>query len=123
MNGFEPVLDAARRRSAALVNKDIDALTALLHPQFLYVNSSGQVLDRAQYFDVYVLPENVQWTKQDIHQPKITGTDQAAVLTCLVHDVFSFKDHDLDTTFRSTLMWLHTEEGWRCLGGQTSQIL
>ena len=35
------------RRSAALVNKDIAALTALLHPQFLYVNSSGQVLDRA----------------------------------------------------------------------------
>ena len=56
MAEFMAVLEAAQRRSDALVAKDLDALDTLLHPNFTYVNTSGQVLSRQQYLDNYVIP-------------------------------------------------------------------
>src|SRR5574342_382001 len=117
MNDPGPVLAAARQRSAALIGKDVDALVALLHPNFLYVNASGQVLNRDQYLDQYVRSDDVQWMSQAIDEPRVADGGTAVVLTCLVHDVARYRDSDLDETFRSTLTWIRSEQGWQCLGG------
>ena len=118
----DSVLAAARRRSAALVDKDIDALLELLHPDFVYVNASGQVLDRDQYLDLYVRPAEVQWTSQTLESPHVVQVGSVAVLTCLVHDVARYRDDHLDETFRSTLTWIRTDDGWQCLAGHTSRL-
>jgi ketosteroid isomerase-like protein len=115
-----PVLDAARRRAEALTNKDIDALLALLHPNFVYVNASGQVLDRDQYLDAYVRSEQVRWTSQVMTEPRLADGGATVVLTALVHDVARFGDQLLDETFRTTLTWVDSGSGWQCLGGHTS---
>jgi len=114
------VLAAARRRSAALVDKDIETLLALMHPDCLYVNSRGTVLSRNEYIDTYVRPDDVRWTSQTLREPRLTAAGDAVVLTCLVHDVASFSGQSLDTSFRSTSTWISTEHGWRCLATHTS---
>lgn len=116
------MLAAAERRSEALVSKDLEALSLLLHPNFVYVDASGQVLDREQYFDLYVRPEEVQWASQVIDAPVLADGGTVAVLTCLVHDVAHFGNQNLDETFRSTFTWIQTDRGWQCLAGHTSRL-
>jgi len=122
MTDVHPVVAAARRRSIALVNKDVETLVTLLHPSFIYVNASGQVLDREQYLDQYVRPDEVRWISQEISRPVLAEGGTTAVLTCLVHDVARYSDQQLDRTFRSTLTWVNGEDGWQCLGGHTSHL-
>jgi ketosteroid isomerase-like protein len=121
MTDLEAVLAAAQRRSEALVHKDVEALLALLHPDFVYVNASGQVLDRDQYLDLYVRPVEVRWVSQSIEEPRIAEAAGAAVLTCLVRDVARYYDQEMNETFRSTLTWIRTDDGWQCLAGHTSR--
>jgi hypothetical protein len=116
----EDVLAAVHRRSAALVTKDIDALRALHHPAFLYVNADGEVLDRDAYLARYVLPDDVRWTSQTVLEPAVAATDAAAVVTFLAHDVARAGEYELDHTFRTTQTWVWTDDGWRCLAGHTS---
>jgi hypothetical protein len=118
----DSVLDAARRRSAALVDKDVDALLALLHPDFLYVNANGEALNRDEYLDRYVRPAEMRWISQDIREPRVTVAGTTAVLTCLVHDVAEYLEHRLDQTFRTTLTWVDVGDGWQCLSGHTSTV-
>lgn len=122
MPDLHPVVAAARRRSQALVSKNIAALSALLHPSFVYVNASGQVLDREQYLDQYVRPDGVRWMSQDIAEPVVADGGPVAVLTCLVHDVARYFEHDLDETFRTTLTWVKVDQQWQCLAGHTSHL-
>jgi hypothetical protein len=119
MTGTDRLLDALRRRSAALISKDVDGLLGLLHPDFVYVNASGWVLTRDEYLDHYVRPEVVRWIRQDLHEPVIAMSGGTAVVTFLVHDVARFGDMVLDETFRSTLTWIQVNDAWACLGGHT----
>ena len=121
-NNPNPVLDAAQRRSVALINKDVEKLLELLDPNFIYVNANCQVLTREQYLDLYVRSKEVEWISQEIDDPRVIERSNTAVLTCLVHDVARFGDVDLDETFRSTFTWVKPEHDWRCLGGQTSRL-
>jgi hypothetical protein len=120
MNGPVPVLDAVHRRSQALITKDIEALLALHHPDFLYVNASGEVLDREHYLDRYVRPDEVRWTSQTIGDARVVESGATAVVTLLVHDVARAGDYELDDTFRSTQTWIRADGGWRCLAAHTS---
>jgi hypothetical protein len=119
---LEAVLDAAQRRSAALVSKDIATLSALLHPDFLYVNASGTVLTREEYLDNYVRSPDVRWASQTIEQHQVVCGVNVAVVTCLVHDVAHFSGEDVDHAFRSTLTWIKVDEDWQCLAGHTSPV-
>jgi hypothetical protein len=121
MDRTESVLDAIRRRSDALVTKDTDTLLALHHPGFVYVNANGEVLDRDEYLDRYVRPDDVRWISQTVTDARVTAAGAAAVATFLVHDVARAGDYELDETFRSTQTWIRSDEGWRCLAGHTSQ--
>ena len=128
------VLAAARRRSAALVAKDLDALQTLLHPAFVYANASGQVLGRDEYLELYVRPPGIRWTSQTLLEPRVAISGSTAVVTCLVHDVVRFRESTassdagaqeedvLDETFRTTATWIRTVAGWQCLAAHTSTI-
>src|SRR5262245_9737164 len=120
MSRSETLLDAVRRRSDALVTKDIDELLALHHPRFVYVNASGGVLDRDEYLAQYVRPDEVRWISQTVHDPRVIEVDATAVVTFLVHDVARAGEYELDETFRSTQTWVLTDGTWRCLAGHTS---
>jgi uncharacterized protein YchJ len=120
MTDAERVLAAVRRRSAALVGKDVDALLELLHPDFVYVTAGGEVLGRDRYLDLYVRPATVRWVRQDIHDPQVVESEGTAVVTFLVHDVARFADLELDETFRSSSTWVERGQEWQCLGGHTS---
>jgi Domain of unknown function (DUF4440) len=116
------VLAAARRRSDALVSKDIDVLLAIMHPDCFYVSSRGTVFSRDEYIDAYVRSDEVRWSSQTLFEPRFASVGGAVVLSCLVHDVGVFSSQALDATFRSTSTWIPTPEGWRCLAIHTSQV-
>lgn len=116
------MLAAAKRRSDALVAKDVQILVAIMHPDCLYINSQGTVLSRDEYIDTYVRSDEVRWSSQTLLEPRFASTGEAVVLTCLVQDVGAFFGQPLDAEFRSTSTWIPTVDGWRCLGIHTSQI-
>jgi hypothetical protein len=120
MDRPETVLDAIRRRSGALVTKDIPTLLALHHPAFVYVNASGEVLDREEYLDRYVRPDDVRWISQTVRDVRVAEAGGTIVVTFLVHDVARAGDDELDATFRTTQTWVRSDDGWRCLAGHTS---
>jgi hypothetical protein len=113
-------MEAAHRRSAAVVAGDVSTLMRLLHEGFLYVTANGDVLGREEYLDRFVGNDQVTWLSQTILEPRVTATVGTAVLTCLVHDVARFGPDRWDATFRSTQTWILTDDGWRCLAGHTS---
>lgn len=45
------VIELARARATALVARDVAALTTILDERFVYINASGERLDRATYLD------------------------------------------------------------------------
>ena len=114
------VLAAAGRRSDALVGKDIETLLTLMHPDCLYMNSHGEVLNRDEYIDAFVRPDEVRWTSQTLREPRLACAGGTVVLTCLVHDIGTFFGKTLDSSFRSTSTWIATPDGWRCLAIHTS---
>jgi ketosteroid isomerase-like protein len=118
---FTEVLAAARRRSDALVRKDIETLLALMHPDCLYISSRGAVFGRDEYLDTYVRADDVRWSSQTLRQPRFASAGETTVLTCLVHDVGTFFGQALDDSFRSTSTWISTENGWQCLAIHTAQ--
>jgi hypothetical protein len=120
MSRLDDVLAAVQRRSDALVTKDIAALQTLHHPDFLYVNSHGEVLDRDDFLDRYVRPGDVRWTSQTISEPQGVLADTTAVVTFLAHDIAQLGDYRLDQTFRTIHTWIWADDGWRCLGGHSS---
>jgi Domain of unknown function (DUF4440) len=120
VDAHDAVLDAARRRSEALVARDSATLSQLLHEDFLYVTANGDMLGREEYLDRYVRNEQVAWLSQTILESRVTATASTAVVTCLVHDVATFGSHKLDATFRSTQTWVVTDADWQCLAAHTS---
>jgi hypothetical protein len=119
MNAAEAVMQLARERSRALVEKDARALDRILAPEFIYTNASGQVLDKATYLARYVEPPEVQWLLQELDHVQVRVFGDAAVLTCRVHDVARFGEHRLDAHFQSTYLYVNTAAGWQCVAGQT----
>jgi len=120
VDAHDAVLEAAHRRSEALVARDPATLSQLLHEDFLYVTANGDMLGREEYLDRFVRNEQVAWVSQTIHEPRVTATASTAVVTSLVHDVATFGSHELDATFRSTQTWVATDVGWQCLAAHTS---
>jgi ketosteroid isomerase-like protein len=118
----DSVLDAIRRRSAALVAKSTDALMELMHPEMVYVSADGNVLSRDEYLARYVLPDEVRWISQTIDEPRVAHSGDTAVATFLVHDVARAGEYELDDTFRSTQTWVRGDGGWRCLAAHTSRL-
>lgn len=119
----DAVIEAARRRSVALVAGDATALGALLTDDFAYVNSAGHVLDRASYLRAYVTSGETRWIKQEIDDFHVRIEGDVAVLICRVRDVASFEgEAPTDTRARATQVWRKAADGWRCLSIQTTRL-
>lgn len=74
----ETVLEVAARRANALARRDWETVAAQLHPQFLYVNASGDRLDREAYLG-FLHDGPMRWNRQTIEAAEVVETGPVAV--------------------------------------------
>lgn len=121
MNAKEEVVQLARRRSAAVVARDVRTMEAILSEEYVYTNSLGKVLRRADYLRNMTDPD-ISWTSQDLKVEDVLIVGDTAVLVGAVHDKARFGAMVLDETFRTTHVFARTAAGWVCVAGHTSSI-
>jgi ketosteroid isomerase-like protein len=107
----EAVLAAARRRSAALVARDAQALRALHHPDFRFTTPRGDVRDRDQYIAGNTAGELV-WRDQHLVAHEVVIHGDTAVLVAVVHDAFDRGGIPGGHDMRLTLVWVKAGEDW-----------
>jgi ketosteroid isomerase-like protein len=112
----EAVVDAARRRSAALAARDADALRALHHPALRWTTHRGEVLDREDYVRGNTAGDLV-WRGQRLEDAQVTVAGDTAVLTALAIDDVERAGAAQTFRVRVTLTWVREGGEWLCLAG------
>ena len=107
----DAILEATRRRSAALVARGADALRALHHPGFRFTTPRGDVRDR----DAYIAGNtegDLVWREQHLVEHDVVVAGDTAVLTGVVHDAFERAGEPGAHDMRITLVWVRHDGDW-----------
>jgi ketosteroid isomerase-like protein len=115
----QEVVEAARRRAAALATRDEETLRLMMHPDLQWTNYKGDVLDYEEYIEGNIR-SGLVWRAQRLHDIQVVVVGDTAVLTASVTDEVQRGGRDQEFTLRLTQTWLRTSEGWRCLAGHAS---
>lgn len=113
----DSLLRVVKARTAALISRDAARLGALLAPSFVYINSNGRRLDKAQYLQSAL---SAVWISQTLSEERISLHGPVAILTGKVHDIAKFPEGELDTDFLTTQVYQRTGDSWIYLAGHTS---
>jgi Domain of unknown function (DUF4440) len=118
------VLAAARARAEALAAGDVDRLRALLDQAFHWTSHRGATFDRDAYLAANTSGETV-WLGQDLEDPVVTASPSgdAAVVTCVVHDVVDRGEGPEHFRMPMTQVWVRRVEGWVLLAGHAGPRL
>ena len=123
MSPEDEVLDVARRRSAALVARDEQALTALHHPAFRFTTPRSDVRDRAQYVEGNIGGRLV-WRAQRLEDTHVTIVDDTAILSAVAHDEFERDGTAQAHAMRLTLTFVRDAgTRWIALAGHAGPAL
>jgi ketosteroid isomerase-like protein len=115
----QEVIDAARRRAAALATRDEQTLRLMLHPDLQWTTYRGEVLGYEEYIEGNI-GGGLVWHAQRLEDIRVVVVGDTAVLTASVTDEVQRDGHDQVFILRLTQTWLRTSEGWRCLAGHAS---
>ena len=110
------VLAAAKRRAAALVARDPEALRSLHHPALRWTTHRADVLDREAYVRGNTEGE-LRWLGQTLEAAEVVIVGDAAVLCGLVVDDVEVGGETVSNRLRITQVWVRSGDGWLCLAG------
>jgi hypothetical protein len=116
------VLDAARRRSQALVARDPDALRALHHPALRWTTHRGETKDR----DAYVAGNtqtDLVWRDQRLEDPQVTVIGDTAILVAVVYDAFERGGEPHEHRMHLSQTWVRDPSGWVCLAAHAGPVV
>ena len=116
MNQADEVVAAARRRARFLVERDVDALLEILHPEFVWTTHTGELLSRSDYVEVNT-NGSLHWVAQTLHDLDVTVVKNAAVLRCVVEDRVRRGADEQSFRMPVTQTWVRDVRAWRCLAG------
>ena len=122
MDTSEQVLEAARRRAAALASGDAQQLRSLLHPDFRWVSHTGERFDRESYIASNTGGAN-RWSRQELSDVDVVAHDSTAVLRCKVIDEVDRGDGIEEFRMPMTQVWVRHEDRWVCLVGHAGPVL
>jgi ketosteroid isomerase-like protein len=107
----DEILAAVRRRSAALVARDAEALRALHHPDLRFTTHRGELRD----LDAYVAGNTegeLVWRDQHLVEHDVVAVGDTAVLTGVVHDAYEWAGKPGAHDMRLTLVWVKRAGAW-----------
>ncbi|MBZ0314802.1 MAG: nuclear transport factor 2 family protein [Anaerolineae bacterium] len=120
----QAIIAVVKARSAALVTGNVAALERILHPDFVYVNSYGLRLNRADYLGNFANADgSLKWQSQDLSDIEIRLHGDTAIVNCRIHDVFHWGEELVEGDFQSTFVYIRSSDGWQCVAGHTSDIV
>lgn len=120
------IIDLARKRSQAVVKGDTATLNQILDRDFVYINTSGELLDRDNYLNGQVSFRNDSsyWISQTIDSITVRPLNNrnAVVINFKIHDELMYEGTLYKNFCRSTFVYEKKGDDWKCLLGQTTRI-
>ncbi len=116
VNEIRLVLEA---KAAALVARNDIGLEALIHSDFVYVNTSGQRFDKAGYIEIYCTSGKVVFAEQRFANLEIKLIDDFAVATLSVNDELRIGERMVSGRYKSLCVFSRASGRWQWTAGQT----
>lgn len=121
MSAKDEIIRLSLEQSAARVRRDVHTMETMLSDDFLYTNSLGKVVNKADYLRRMADPA-VVWKRQDLQVEDVRVVGDTAVLIGTVHDEAQFGTIMVNETYRTTRVYSRAADGWICVAGHTSSI-
>lgn len=115
---IEEIRVVVAAKSDALVRRSAAEMTALIHPDFLYVTAGGKSLTRADYIDVAV-NGRVIYHDQKVTELEVRLFGTTAVASMLTHDRYEIEGREVSETFYALSVFVYGDGRWLWVGGQT----
>jgi hypothetical protein len=109
-------------KADALVQRSAGDLAALIHADFVYVNSSGRMFDKAGYIANATGAGRIVFHEQKVSDLDVRPFDGFAVATMILHDSFSVDGRNVVGTFRSLCVFSQVDGRWQWIAGQTMTV-
>jgi hypothetical protein len=119
---FDQIEKALVAKSTALVAASAPDLLKLLDTTFVYVNSHGMRLDRAQYVELCCTSGLLKFRSQTYSDLSVVDYGSFALATLLVHDEFEYEGVKHSGTFQSFCAFRKVGSAWLWSGGQAMAL-
>jgi len=118
--GLNEVRALERRRIEATRANDVDALGTLLHDELIYVNSAGEIYDKARYLHGIATRALSYDRDFDVRETHVRSLDNLVIIagTMLGHSRLDGEQQVFH--FPCIGVWRKDESGWRMLAWQSS---
>ena len=119
MTPYDAVQAFLLRKAEALVQADKAFFEQALHPNFVYVNSRGERLDRAGYISRVSTPGDVRFAHQDVSDLLVTSIGEFAIGNMTLNDTFVKGTERRTFIFRSLCVFRVGDVSCQWIAGQT----
>lgn len=109
-------------RAAKQVAGDLDAMRALMHDTFRYVDSSGRQFDKETFLDRFVDSAEIQWIAQETVTFDETVTTELAIVQVLLEERFILGTNAYEGRFWALHLYVKEGDDWLWQGGQATMI-
>jgi hypothetical protein len=106
-------------KADALIHRNSDALAALIHADFVYINAGGRIFDRTTYIDAYCTSGSIAFMDQQVSDFEVTQFDGFAVATLSINDKFRMGERIVSGRYRSLCVFSWSGGCWQWAAGQT----
>jgi uncharacterized protein (TIGR02246 family) len=103
-------------KASALVRRSADDMAALLHPDFVYVNTSGRKFDKAGYI---ANGDRFVFRSQKVTELDVRAFGDTAIATMTLDDDFTIEGREVKATFKSLCVFTKKDGKWLWSAGQT----
>lgn len=103
----------------AFLHADVATAGRLLSNDWLLITSTGHIQNRAQALDSVNDPQLV-FERNDAEDVQVRIWADTAVLTGVLHQVYSLKGEHKDYRVRYTDTWVRRNNGWQQVSGHAS---
>lgn len=107
----EEIYGVLKKRSDALIRKDIDFFRNFLDDDFLYVNSLGTSFNKSSYCTDIVLSEKLHFVSQECSIISTERTDSIINVNLYVSDCFIWENIEYKVQYRSNHIYKINDSG------------
>ena len=107
------------QKADALVRADGAFFERVLHPDFVYVNTRGERLDRAGYISRFASRGDVRFASQEVSDLTITSIGEVVIAHMALLDTFAKGAERRSFSYRSLCVFRVEGTSCRWIAGQT----